>query len=169
MKNIKWYSVVGVTVVVLVTTMFIRVPLPSKGYFNFGDVAVVFAGLLLGRKFGAFAGGVGSALADVLGGFAIFAPLTFVAKGLEGLLAGFAKGKQGVMYHLFPLLGVISMAAIYFLGETFVAQYGGIATALSEVAPNLIQAAGGYIGGKLLFEMYARVFEKKREQALQAN
>ena len=75
MKNIKWYSVVGVTVVVLVTTMFIRVPLPSKGYFNFGDVAVVFAGLLLGRQFGAFAGGVGSALADVLGGFAIFAPL----------------------------------------------------------------------------------------------
>ena len=169
MTKIKWYSVVGVTVVVLVTTMFIRVPLPSKGYFNFGDVAVVFAGLLLGRKFGAFAGGVGSALADVLGGYGMFAPLTFVAKGVEGLLSGFAKGKQGVQYHLFPLLGTISMAAIYFLGETFVAQYGGIATALGEIVPNLIQATGGYIGGKLLFEMYARVFEKKSEQALQAN
>lgn len=162
--KIKWYSVVGVTVVVLVTTLFIRVPLPSKGYFNFGDVAVVFAGLFLGRKFGALAGGLGSALADVIGGFAIFAPLTFIAKGLEGLLSGFAREKTGLQYHLFPLLGSLCMAAAYFLGETVMPQVG-LAGAIAEIVPNLIQAGGGYVGGKLLFEMYSRMFEKRAATA----
>ena len=57
----KWYYPVGLLVVVLMTTLFIRVPIPSKGYFNFGDVAVVFSGLLLGRRGGFIAGGLGSA------------------------------------------------------------------------------------------------------------
>ena len=49
----KWYYLVGLTVAVMVITYFIRIPLPSKGYFNFGDVAVVFSGLFLGWRGGA--------------------------------------------------------------------------------------------------------------------
>ena len=47
MKNIK-IAFVALTVVVALITLFIRIPLPSRGYFNFGDVAVVFSGLVLG-------------------------------------------------------------------------------------------------------------------------
>lgn len=158
MKNIKWYTLVGFLVVVLLTTMFIRIPLPSTGYFNFGDVAVVFSGLMLGRWGGAIAGGVGSALADILGGFAVFSPLTLLAKGAEGLLSGFSKGKKGIMYWLFPALGCLSMVAIYFIGEIFMPQIK-IAGAIAELPANLVQAVGGYIGGKLLFEIYKRVTE----------
>ncbi|MEJ5242775.1 MAG: ECF transporter S component, partial [Desulfomicrobiaceae bacterium] len=82
------------TILVCLTTLFVRVPLPSRGYFNVGDVAVVFAGLVLGTVarrrplvWGALAAGLGSAAADVFGGFALFAPLTLIAKGLEGALA----------------------------------------------------------------------------------
>ena len=114
----KWYTLVSFIVAVLVVTMFVRIPLPSGGYFNFGDVAIVFSGLVLGKWGGALAGGVGSALADILGGFAIFSPLTLVAKGLEGLLSGMAKGKRGVWFWLFPALGVLSMVAVYFIGES---------------------------------------------------
>jgi uncharacterized membrane protein len=142
----KWYYIVGITVAVLVVTYMVKVPLPSKGYFNFGDVAVVFGGLLLGRKGGAIAGGVGSALADVIGGFPIFAPITLIAKGLEGWLAGFAKGHSGFRFYLFPALAVLSMVFIYFVSETFMPQIG-IAGALAELPSNLIQAAGGYAGG----------------------
>ena len=67
MKNIK-IAFFALTAVVALMTLFIRVPLPSRGYFNFGDVAVVFSGLVLGsmtrkRSFwwGAGAGGIGSA------------------------------------------------------------------------------------------------------------
>lgn len=158
MKNIKWHTLVGFLVVVLLTTMFIRIPLPSTGYFTFGDVAVVFSGLMLGRWGGAIAGGLGSALADILGGFAVFSPLTLLAKGTEGLLSGFSKNKKGFMYWLFPALGCLSMVVIYFIGEIFMPQIK-IAGAIAELPANLVQASGGYIGGKLLFEIYKRVTE----------
>ena len=47
MKNVK-IAFTALTVVVALITLFIRIPLPSRGYFNFGDVAVVFSGLVLG-------------------------------------------------------------------------------------------------------------------------
>jgi len=152
----EWYIIVSFIVVIMIITLFIRIPLPSGGYFNFGDVAVVFAGLLLGKLGGFIAGGIGSALADILGGFAIFSPLTFLAKGIEGLLSGFAKGKYGFFYWIFPLFGVISMVIIYFVGEIFMPSIR-LEGALLELLPNSIQAIGGYIGGKVLFEIYNRV------------
>ncbi len=145
----KWYYLVGITIAVMVITLFIRIPLPSKGYFNFGDVAVVFSGLFLGFKGGALAGGIGSALADILGGFPLFAPLTLIAKGLEGLLSGLAKDKTGFRFFLFPALGVLVMVAVYFAGETLMPQIG-IGGALAELPANLIQAGGGYAGGIIL-------------------
>jgi len=72
MRNLK-IAFLALTTVVVLTTLFIRVPLPSRGYFNFGDVAVIFSGLVLGALggrhgfvWGAAAGGVGSALADII-------------------------------------------------------------------------------------------------------
>lgn len=159
--KVKWHSIVGMTVVVLITTIFIRIPIPSKGYFNFGDVAVVFAGLLLGRKGGFIAGAVGSAIADIVGGFAIFAPVTFIAKGLEGLFAGLAKNKKGFPFHLFPLVGSFCMITIYFIGETVMPQIT-FAGAIAELIPNLIQAIGGYIGGKALYKLYTNIFEDNK-------
>ncbi len=155
----KWYYPVGLLVVVLMTTLFIRVPIPSKGYFNFGDVAVVFSGLLLGRRGGFIAGGLGSAIADIIGGYVIFSPLTLVAKGLEGYISGLAKDREGAAFHVFPLIGTLVMAAVYFAGETLMPQVG-FAGALAEVVPNLIQAAGGFIGGKALYMMFTRSFPK---------
>jgi uncharacterized membrane protein len=145
----KWYYLVGLSIAVMVITMLIKIPLPSKGYFNFGDIAVVFSGLFLGWRGGALAGGIGSALADVLGGFPLFAPITLIAKGLEGLLSGFAKGRTGFLFFLFPALGVLCMVAVYFVGEIFMPQIG-IGGAIAELPSNFIQAGGGYIGGMAL-------------------
>ncbi len=99
MKNIK-IAALSIVALTCLTTLFIRIPLPSRGYFNVGDVAVVFGGLVLGfmnPKQGVLwalaACGIGSALADILGGFAVFAPLTFAAKGAEGALAALAASR----------------------------------------------------------------------------
>ncbi|MCP4553185.1 MAG: ECF transporter S component [Bacteroidetes bacterium] len=152
----KWYIIVGSTVVIMIITMFVRIPLPSSGYFNFGDVAVVFTGLMLGKWGGAIAGGLGSALADILGGFVLFSPLTFFAKGIEGLLSGMANGKKGLVFWLLPAFGVLSMVAIYFVGEIFMPSIK-LEGAVLELIPNLIQATGGYIGGRFLYEIYNSV------------
>jgi len=47
MKNIK-IAALSIVALTCLTTLFIRIPLPSRGYFNVGDVAVVFGGLVLG-------------------------------------------------------------------------------------------------------------------------
>ncbi len=69
-----------------VSTLIITVPLPN-GYFNTGDVFVLLSGWCLGPLYGAAAAAVGSALADLWSGFALYAPATFVIKGLNAALA----------------------------------------------------------------------------------
>lgn len=162
MNNAK-IALTALTVVVALMTLFVRIPLPSRGYFNFGDVAVVFSGLVLGqlagsRKFlwGAAAGGIGSALADIIGGFGLFAPITLVAKGMEGGLCALASGKPRTLRWAFLLLGGASMVAGYFIGETLYPNIG-LQGAVAEVVPNLIQAVGGIAGGLLTFGAYRHV------------
>lgn len=159
MKNVRLLVVV-LAAVVAVVTLFVRVPLPSRGYFNFGDIAVVFAGLLVGatvpkerRWLGLIPGGLGSAVADLVGGYVIFAPLTFVAKGLEGGIAAYATGRSRTSQVVVLVCAGITMVSAYFFGE-WVMPMVGLQGAIAELLPNSIQAAGGVIGGRAAFEAY---------------
>jgi uncharacterized membrane protein len=81
-----------VALLIALTTVFtlvLRIPTPAGGYANLSDVAITFSALLFGPWVGAVAGGVGTALADMLGGFAPFAPLSLIAHGVEGFLIGY--------------------------------------------------------------------------------
>jgi uncharacterized membrane protein len=74
---------------IAVTTMFFKIPIPfANGYVHLGDAMVFLSVLTLGTRYGALASAVGSAMGDVLGGFAIWAPWTFVIKGLMALIMG---------------------------------------------------------------------------------
>ena len=162
-KNKNWFYTIGFMAVVTVTTLFLRLPTPTGGYFNFGDVAVVFTALLLGSRSGFLAGGLGSAVADLISGYAMFAPVTFVAKGLEGFVVGIAKGKKRAFYHFLPLLGALCIVPVYFFGEWLMPQIG-YPGAVAELLPNTIQAIGGYIGGKFLFEVYSRMIKTENNE-----
>ncbi|MDP3114331.1 MAG: ECF transporter S component [Candidatus Cloacimonadaceae bacterium] len=148
----KWYFLVGLTVMVTVGTLLFRIPIPGGGYFNFGDVVVVFAGLYAGKKVGMIAGGVGSAIADLIG-FPIFAPITLIAKGLEGLLCGFGHGKKALYTFLFPAIGVSVMVVVYFFG-TWLLPQSGLAGAIAELVPNMLQALFGFAGGRMLYAAF---------------
>ncbi len=70
-------------------TLIIRIPNPAtQGYINLGDAMLFTIALVFGWRIGGIAGGVGSALADALGGYFIWAPWTLVIKGIEGILVG---------------------------------------------------------------------------------
>ena len=49
-------------------TMVLRIPSPTGGYLNLGDAVVLLGAYLLGPAWGALAGGIGPALADLLVG-----------------------------------------------------------------------------------------------------
>ena len=128
-------------------TIFIAIPLPN-GYFNVGDVFVLLSGWLLGPIYGAIAAAIGSALADVISGYSLYAPATFCIKGAEALLAYFLwlaikktlkKEKLDVIARaISAVIGGISMVLGYFLFESLLYGFGGAAVALLG---NLTQAA----------------------------
>lgn len=138
--------------VVAVLTVVVQIPIPATGgYIHFGDVGVYFSSFAFGPILGAIAGGLGCAIADTVSGFASFAPLTLVAHGLQGLLAGYFGWKKGLVGMVVGWsVSSLAMVAIYFLGEWFI--YGlDYAGALAEVGPNLIQnVVGGVIGVPLV-------------------
>ena len=72
----------------VIATMVITIPTAGGGYVNIGDALVILSGWLLGGPYGALAAGIGSALADVLSGYAVYAPATFVIKALMGFIVG---------------------------------------------------------------------------------
>ena len=90
--SVRGICIAGVlTAMTVVMTVFTRIP-AAHGYFNLGDAVVLLAGVMYGGYTGAFAGAVGSALADIFTGAYIFAPISFVVKGVEGYLAGRISG-----------------------------------------------------------------------------
>ena len=122
-----------------VSTLIVSVPLPN-GYFNTGDVFVLLSGWFLGPIYGAAAAAVGSALADLWSGFALYAPATFFIKGLNAalawLVAFFIKKvvKKDSLDFLSRMVGAIAgetvMVAGYFLFETILYGFAGGAAAL---------------------------------------
>jgi uncharacterized membrane protein len=136
------------TALVTVLTMLISIPIPAtQGYLNFGDVGVLFAGLLLG-PLGGLAGGLGSALADFFLGYYHYVPITLVVKGFEGTITGtlfhYLRKNTGnnVALILALLMGSITMVAGYWAAEAMI--YGPIA-ALAEVPGNCLQVIVGSI------------------------
>jgi uncharacterized membrane protein len=92
------------------------------------------------------AGGLGSALADVISGYAVWAPWTLVIKGLEGLIAGligFSAFRAGKGLPPRAILGLALGAAwmvvgYYVAGGVLV----GFPAAAVEVPGNLLQGFG---------------------------
>lgn len=133
---------------VTVFTLVVRVPTLAGGYGNLSDVAITFASLTFGPWVGLVAGGIGTALADLIG-FPPFAPISLIAHGLEGLFIGLIGwGRRSIRWMIVAwLVGSVAMVTVYLLGETFILYKGNWAPALSEIPTNVFQAVfGGAVG-----------------------
>lgn len=75
--------------VFIATAVFQLAITATNGYFNFGESMVYLSAIVGGPLVGLVAGAVGSALSDIITGYGIYAPGTFVIKGLEGYVAGY--------------------------------------------------------------------------------
>ena len=135
-----------------VGTLVIVIPLPV-GYFNAGDVFVLLSGWCLGPIYGVLAAGLGSALADVIGGFPVYALATFFIKALDALVAYYAYSalktliKKPFARTLSAFFGECCMVLGYFLFE--IVLYG-IAPACGALLGNSLQGIFGAICAVLL-------------------
>lgn len=132
--------------VVALLTAFIKLPVPvTNGYIHMGDGAIFLAAALLG-PYAAIPAAIGSALADMLGGYYIYMLPTAVIKGVMGYISGRWIGKKAVSVRNVLLFAgcEVLMVAGYFVFEW--AMYG-IAAAIGAVLPNCVQGAAGVILG----------------------
>ena len=146
---------------VTVATMLIQIPIPAtQGFFNIGDAIIMVTALTFGPVVGFIAGGLGSSLADLLGGWYVWVIPTLLIKGAEGLLAGWIatrlrhRGLYGVV--LAWIMGSLAMVFGYFTVQ--VALYG-FEAALVEMPFNVVQViVGGVIGIPVSQALKRRMF-----------
>lgn len=143
-----------------VATMIIKFPSPLKGYLNIGDCIVLLCGWMLSPAYGFLAAGLGSGLADVLSGYIIYAPATFVIKGLMALIACYVfKAMRKAIGNSLParitsgFLAEIVMVLGYYVFEGFM--YGFVASAVN-IPANAIQAIAGLILGTILIKAFEK-------------
>ena len=142
---------------VTVATMVVRIPSPTNGYVNLGDCFVLLAGWLLGPWYGAAAAGIGSMLTDLLSGYAYYAPVSLLVKGLDAFVAAkiyAAMHKRRGALVVSGVVGELIMAAGYF-GYTALLLGKGLTAALS-IPGNLVQGALGIAAGSLLMALAKR-------------
>lgn len=157
-----------------VATMSIRIPTPGTGgYIHPGDAVVILSGIILGPVYGLFAGGIGSAMADLLGGYFIYVPITFVIKGLIAFIAGIIYqkiGKSKKSRYIGVVLGgitdIVLVAGGYFLCES---PMYGIAGAAASIPANLIQGISGLVIALILYPVLIAIPDIRQLTAASPN
>lgn len=145
-KTLRLVTAALMAAMTCVATMVIKIPIPATGgYINLGDCIVLLCGVVLGPLYGGLAAGLGSALADLLGGYVAFAPATFVIKGIMAVAVGLiirAYSKNRIWkFVLTGLLAEAIMIVGYFAFEATIMGHG--LAAASAIPGNAIQGIVG--------------------------
>lgn len=142
----------------VVMTLLFHFPIPyGQGYLNIGDSVVLLAALVMGPAAGFWVGSIGSALADMIAGYAMYMPFTFVVKGLEGLLAGWLYSKTKKL-SISLIIPVIWMPVGYLLTDWFLY---GLAAAIAAFPMNLLQGIVGAVTAIILYRTIGPIFKSK--------
>ena len=149
-----------------VATMIIRIPTPTQGYIHLGDGMVLICGILLGPGLGALAAGIGSMMADLIGGYMAWALL---GGWLYHRMAG--KGMNtitrvvlcGVPAEIIMVLGYF----VYEVGMEVVmgSSMGAAAAAVVLGVPmNIVQGIAGIIVGAVLLPVLSHASAEMGEK-----
>jgi len=156
MKRIVFSALM--TALTTVATMVIHIPSAVGGYIHLGDGMVMLSGMILGPMAGAAAGGIGSMIADLLSGYAIYAPATLFIKALAAFSGGYLyrhlpfRSRAGG-FRVMPFLSVgmvfnLVVTGGYFIFELAIYDWPA---AISNVPFNLVQNLFSLIAVRVLF------------------
>lgn len=140
--------------IIFLGTFIIKIPIPN-GYIHFGDGFIYVAAALLPLPYAMAAAAIGGLLADLIAGFAAYAPFTAAVKLLIALAVGLIvrrnalvnrwRGKEAGAGGVVPLIiasiagGVVNIAG-YFATDCILY---GFAAAVSALPLNCLQSAFG--------------------------
>ncbi|AXI00623.1 ECF transporter S component [Sporosarcina sp. PTS2304] len=111
---------------VFIATLLLNIKLPiaaNGGLVHLGTAMLFMASILFGPKKGAIAGAIGMGMFDLVGGWVLWAPFTFITRGLQGYIVGkiaWSNGRRGTSfkYNLLAMLASVPfMIAGYYICE----------------------------------------------------
>ena len=158
-QNVRRLTIaaLGVALVCICTRVF-QFPIPL-GYAHLGNCMILLFAVYFDPFIGACAGGLGSALADLLS-YPEWALSTLIIKSLMGLAAAVVAKKKGEMAtfksvraFLAVLAAIVIMVVGYFIAGSIL--YGSIATGATQI-PGLVTEG---IVGIILFYVIAAALE----------
>ncbi len=140
-----------------VSTIMIQIPTPTKGYINLGDCLVNLSAWVLGPLYGAAAGGIGSAMADVITGYFIYAPATFVIKALMAVASYYVY--KALSRHSKTMVSRIAAAGAaelvmtlgYMVYEAII--YHSPSIFITNIPGSIAQGIMGIIGSVAVYEL----------------
>ena len=162
-----------------IATFAIKLQTPTFGYIHIGDSFVLLCGFILGGPLGALAAGIGSGLSDLIAGYAIWIPGTFIIKFLTALVAFYAFAALSKLFgqtKKYPagllvvsgLAGELVMVAGYFLyniivialtvgGFSGAALASAITESAAEIPFNIVQGTVGIVLSTALYPLIKKV------------
>ena len=142
---------------IFVATYFVKIPMMmAYGYVHLGDGFILLAASLLGWA-AVPAAAIGSMLADLMGGYAIYLLPTFLIKGAVAAVAVLALRGRHVWVRVLGLIAAEAvMVAGYFVTEWLPLGYG-LAAASASVLGNVMQGLSGVVIGLLLIPLLKRI------------
>ena len=128
---------------VFAITAYLHIP-TYNGYVHCGDGIIFIAACILPMPYSIAVGVVGAMLADLLTGFAIWAPGSMIIKGLLALLFTCKSNKIITKRNLFMLVPAALISAIgYYLYEALI--FGNFIASLTGIPASLVQAVASSI------------------------
>lgn len=123
-------------------TAFVNVRLPiaaNGGLIHLGNVPLFLCAILFGRRTGTLAGAFGMGLFDLLSGWYLWAPFTFVIVGLMGYTVGaITEHRHGFRWNALAIAAACVIKIVgYYIAEGFL--YGNWVAPVTSIPGNLVQ------------------------------
>lgn len=137
---------------VFVSTLFLNIKLPiaaNGGLVHLGSSMLFIIAILFGPKKGAIAGAFGMGLFDLVSGWTLWAPFTFITRGLQGYIIGkiaWSNGRQGQSTTANIIAIIVSLPFMlggYYICETVL--YSSWIIPFASIPGNLVQNGVGLI------------------------
>ena len=141
--SVSEIAITGVCIALtFIATGFINIRLPiaaNGGLVHLGNVPLFLAAIIFGKRTGALAGSIGMALFDLMGGWVLWAPFTFVVVGLMGYSVGAITEKHhGFRWNVLAIVVACVLKIVgYYIAEGII--YGNWIAPAASIPGNLIQ------------------------------
>jgi uncharacterized membrane protein len=156
--NIRKITLIALmAAMVFVLTVVPRIPIPATGgYIHLGDAGITFAACAFGPGVAMAAGGLGTALADLMG-YPQWAVFSLIVHGLQGFVVGLVLRRKLTVVNsiLSAVFSILIVVGGYFISGAILESP---AVAVVEILPNTLQAFSGSLVGIPLFLAVRRAY-----------